>query len=248
MMDEQTKGISEDSSENLLTAATIRKTDLEAKLLEEQLSPSYRRRNTITMIAGASGLIIALVTVVGGLLSVYGWFAEQNRTREIRIEERMERALNLLSEKRASQRTAAISALHSFLTASNANRNSQVLISIANALPLEDSGVVRNAMLSFFEDIDTEIVGKPAMDAALKSLVYNSRGLVLVSDLWRKRPENLYWIENDVKEGAALQALARAMAVLLRKGAQSKDLSRTYLGRSDLSGVNLMGLTSITAF
>jgi hypothetical protein len=113
------------SSRHLLDAASARKLDLEARLLEEQLTPAHRRRENLKTIAGASGLVIAFATVIGGLLSIFSWFAQQNRDREVRIEERMSKALALLSEERPTQRAAAISSLQSFLASSDEKRNSQ---------------------------------------------------------------------------------------------------------------------------
>ena len=80
------------------------------------------------------------------------------------------------------------------------------------------------------------------MNLGLKSFAHNSRGLVRESDFWRKRPANLYRIESELKEGRALQAVARGMAILLRKGARWNDLSGVYLGRSDLTALDLAGI------
>jgi Pentapeptide repeats (8 copies) len=238
---EQTAGTV--SSKKKLDAASARKLELETKLIEDQLTPAGRRRETLKAVAGASGLILAFVAVIGGLFSILNWLFQENRNRDLRIQERMDRSLGLLSETRPTQRVAAISSLQSFIATSDDTRNSQVLVSIANALPLEEDGTVRNAMLSLFEDLDAETTGKQALDVALKSLAHNSRGLMRASDLWNKNPRlGFYRIAETIKEGAALEAIARAITVLLRKGARVKDLSEIYLPDSDLSSLDLTGI------
>jgi uncharacterized protein YjbI with pentapeptide repeats len=231
------------SNKEELDAASARKLELEAKLIEDQLTPAGRRRETLKAVAGVSGLVIALVTVIGGLLTILNWLVQENHNRDLRIQERMDRSLSLLSETRPTQRTAAISSLQSFIATSDDTRNSQVLVSIANALPLEEDGTVRNAMLSLFEDIDAKITGKQALNVALKSLAHNSRGLMRASDLWNKNPPfGFYRIAETIKQGAALEAIARAITVLLRKGARVEDLSEIYLPDSDLSDLDLTGI------
>src|SRR5216684_471412 len=108
-----------DEVERLKDATFIRKTDLEAKILEQQLTPSFRRLETLKTLTGASGLIIALVTVIGGFLSVGNWFIGQQKDRQIRSEERLDRALTMLAEKDASRRLAAVTSLGSFLRERN---------------------------------------------------------------------------------------------------------------------------------
>lgn len=228
-------------SDDRLKAASIRKTELEIKVLEEQLTPNYKRRETLKAIAAASGFVIALVAVFGGILSVLKWIDEQANSRKLRVEERLDHTLTLLSEGKANQQVAAINSLQSFILPSADPRNIQVLVSIANALPLVETAIVRNAILSLFEGIEPALAGRPALDAALKSLAQNSRSLVRETNLWHTRPSNLFDLEITVKQGPSLQAVARALAVLLRKGARSKDLSGLYLGRSDLSHLDLTG-------
>src|SRR4051794_14950049 len=88
---------SSDDGKNGLNAELARKARLEGDLLTEQLTPKHRRNETLKIVAGASGLVIAFVSLIGGLVSVAGWFINQGENRELRIEERLDRSLGQLS-------------------------------------------------------------------------------------------------------------------------------------------------------
>ena len=220
---------------------TLDKLRSEARLAADQLTPAYRRRTLISLIAGASGLVLAVIAVLGGLASAYQWFVDQRESREARSYDRMDRALNLLSGERPSQRAAAVTALDIALSNGDQQRNRQIVISIANALPLEKDSSVRNAMVWFFEDIDERAVDVDTLNAALKSLVYVNRGLTKEAGLRQSLAKDWFKIETDIPNGAALQSLARAMTALMKKGARYQDLSGLYLGRSNLSELDLDG-------
>lgn len=217
-----------------------RKAEIELALLEEQLTPAARRREWIKALASASGVILAVVALLGAVISAGEWFASQKKDRDVRNEERFERALTLLSEARPPQRAAALTTLGSFIDADNQQRDRQVLVSVANALPLEDDPSVRGAMVSFFDDIDPQVVGKLGLDAALKSLSYASRELVLRSDYWHER-DTLFSATGGSKDGATLTALERTMAGLMRKGAATHNMSGVYLEGANLSNLDLTG-------
>jgi uncharacterized protein YjbI with pentapeptide repeats len=217
-----------------------RKAEIELALLEEQLTPASRRREWVKALASASGVILAVVALLGAVVSAGEWFASQRKDRDVRTEERFERALSLLSEARPPQRAAALTSLGSFIDANNQQRDRQVLVSVANALPLEDDPSVRGAMVSFFDDIDPQAVGTLALDAALKSLSYASRDLVQRSDYWHER-DTLFPFVGGSKDGAAMTALERAMAGLMRKGARNHNMAGTYLEGADLSKLDLTG-------
>jgi uncharacterized protein YjbI with pentapeptide repeats len=222
--------------------ALIRKTKLESRLLAQQLTPSYKRLETLKTIVGASGLVIALVTLVGGFLSVGNWFVEQKKTRQIRTEERLDRALTMLADESAGKRLAAVTSLRSFLAETNDTENMQVVLALSGRLSLEDgSAPVRNAIISVLEDVDPKIVGPGVLNKALRSLVETSRGLMQEGDVWRTRPGNLWRLEEDTKVGSRLQGTAQAIVALLRKGARTDDLRGIYIGRSDLTGIDLSG-------
>jgi uncharacterized protein YjbI with pentapeptide repeats len=221
--------------------AQLRKTELECRLLAQQLTPEYRRIEWLKGIAAASGLVIAIVAVIGGFGSIAGWLIEQQKSRQVRIEERLDRALTMLADPSANRRLAAISSLRSFLAERDDTRNSQVLLALSSTLALEDSDPVRSAITSLVADVDPAIVGSSVLNRGLQALVDTSRGLVRDGDLGRKRPRNLWRLETDLKVGANLQMTADAIVSLLRKGARAQSMTGIYLGRSDLAGLDLSG-------
>jgi len=221
----------------------IRKTNLESRLLEEQLTPRYRRTEILKSIAAVSGVILAVIGLVGGILSVGRWLYELQQSRKLRTEERLDHAVQLLASSEAKERLAGLVSLRSFLFETNATQNTQVLLSLSGALRLEDSAAIRSAIAALFEDIDPQILDKASLNRGLFAAIQGSRGLVNESDLWRKRPQNLYRLEQDVEQGERLQAMAYVISTLLRKGARVNDMSGIYLGRSDLSGLDLSGIS-----
>jgi hypothetical protein len=90
-----------------LKSAQAQKTELESRLLEKQLSHSHQRLETFKAFSSASGLVLALVAVVGGLLSVFAWFIDRSRERDHRTQERLERALVGLLASSPEQRVAS---------------------------------------------------------------------------------------------------------------------------------------------
>jgi len=228
--------------ENRKNRALATKAKLECKLLEEQLTPAHKQRETFRLLASASGLLLAIVTVVGGLLSIVNWFHESNKNRTLQIEERLDRALLALSEQRPNQRLAAVVSLRSFLDDPDETRTTQVLLALTDALVIEEAAPVRNAILSALQDTKLNTANTSSLERTLQSLVQGSRGLMVEGDVWRARPGNLYRLESDLPVGPRLQAVADAMSILLRKGVRLKDMSRIYLGREDLSGLDLSGI------
>jgi len=231
--------MSEDRKDEVL----IKKTRLETRLLAQQLTPSYRRLERLKTVVGASGLIIALVTVVGGFLSVGNWFLEQKKTRQIRTEERLDRALTMLADENPGKRLAAVTSLRSFLSKDDDGQNTQVLLAFAGRLALDDSAPVRNTIVSTIEDLDVKVISTAVLNRGLQALGETSRSLMQEGDIWRTRPQNLWRLEKDAKVGARLQATAEGIVALLRKGARTTDLTGIYIGRSDLTGMDLSGIS-----
>jgi uncharacterized protein YjbI with pentapeptide repeats len=219
--------------------ALILKTKLETRILAQQLTPSYRRNERVKTLISASGLIVALATVVGGLLSVGGWLIEQTKDRQIRSEERLDRGLNLLADDSPSKRLAGVYSLRSFLDHKDSTQNTQVLLALAGRLAIDDSPTVRIAMQSAIQDIDSKQMDASTLNSGLKSLIETSRSLIAEGHFWRDDFKVAYAPNIDPKTDVKLRGTAQAMVALLRKGARSDDMTGIYLGRSDLSGIDL---------
>jgi uncharacterized protein YjbI with pentapeptide repeats len=219
--------------------ATIRKMILETKILALQLTPWHRRLEALKVIAGASGLFLVFLTVVGGIWSAGSWMYDQRRNREIRVEERLDRALSLLAEQSANKRLSAVISLRSFLAERNETQNSQVLLALSGLLAIEEAGPVRAAVLSTLRDLDVDVVQVPVLNRALYSLVGASKGLVEEADLWQANKGYAWGFRLNIPAGPRLEALAGAIVILMRKGARAEDMSGIYLARSNLSRLDL---------
>lgn len=214
--------------QNQKDAALVRKTQVETQVLEQQLGPWYRQLS-----------ITAIIAVLAGLGSVWSWVYQQSKDRQIRSEERLDRALALLADNQPNKRVAAVTSLESFLEERDDAKNTQVLQAIAGALALEDSAPVRNAIISAIEDVDPSVLSRTALDRGLRSLVEANRGLVKEGDVWLRRPENINGVEQGVKVGARLLASANAIVLMLKKGARTAGMSGVYLAKADLKGLDL---------
>lgn len=222
-----------------LNRALARKAEAEAILLEAQRAPPQRRLEILKAVAGASGIILALVSLIGGAGSVVGWLANQSRDREQRIEERLERTLTLLSSERPAQRAAAIGSLSSFLAPKESGRNTRVTVAVANALALEDDQVVRGALVAFFQNLDAGQIDQVAASRALAALAANNRALM--ADAAERDINDSFSAPDERPARDRLLALTAAMAELLRKKARAANMSGVYLSRVDLSGLDLAG-------
>jgi uncharacterized protein YjbI with pentapeptide repeats len=217
--------------------AGLEKILIETQLLREQLTPSYRRRETIKVIAGTSGLVLALVGVIGGLLSIASWLSDSRQNRELRIEERLDKALQSLADKEPNKRLAGVVSLRSFLPEADHNRQAQVILALVNSLALEDNPTVQNAINSVFQDADLKIE-TDVLNRGLKALLQMNRGLMKEGDFAHKSRSAAYHSPTD-KILSRIQPTAEAIALFLRKGATAPDMSGVYLGSTDLSGVDL---------
>jgi hypothetical protein len=224
------------SSQDELNSALVekarvetRKADLEAQLLQHQLAPAHRRLEFYKGAATASGLLIALVSLFGAFGSVGTWFVNQSRERDIRIEERLERALTGLSDPSPQRRATSLALLRSFATGTNERHSRQVILAVAEALPLESSPLVANSIVSFLGQLQG--VGHGPLAAGLNSLAEKSRRL-----LGNERAKT----GGDAVAGAQLALLASGMTALLRAGARG-ELAGVDLSGADLSGLELNG-------
>jgi uncharacterized protein YjbI with pentapeptide repeats len=220
--------------------ALARKAELECDQLERQLAPAHQRREDLRVWAGASGLVLAAIAMVGGLLSIFNWFHQANKERELRAEERLDRALQALADTRPTQRLSAVVSLEFFLQSSEVERKPRALLSLTSTLALEDAAPVRNAILTALQDLESSR-DLDALDRATQSLVQLNRGLAQEGDVWRTRPASVYTLNDEWPSWGKLQATADAIALLLSKGARIRDFSATYLAKVAFVGLDLSG-------
>jgi uncharacterized protein YjbI with pentapeptide repeats len=221
--------------------ARIKKMDAETDLVIQQLSQRHQRYEWLKVIAGFGGLITAVAAVFGLLLSASQWLESAESTRRLRVEERLDRSLTLMGGESPATRLAAVVSLSSFLK-EDKEHAPQVLQALTNALAIEESLTVRNAIIAAIERLEPPDTSAAELSHALDSLVLVSRGLTQEGDLWTSRRSSVYVTPNHATVESRALSVATAIAGLLHKGARSADMSRIYLSAVDLSGLNLAGI------
>ncbi len=104
--------------------AETAKLNVERELLEKQLAPGFQQLEWLKGISGATGIILALATLFGGLISVFEWVNQQEQSRQQRsqtewtaTEKRLDGVLLNLASDKVPIRLAALSSLRSFMDA-----------------------------------------------------------------------------------------------------------------------------------
>lgn len=208
-------------------------------MLEFQASSRGQRREYLKTVAGVGALITGFAALLGIAVSAYQYVRAADATREVRIEERLDRALALLGSETAATRLAGVVSLTSFLSVANERQANQSLLAITRAVGLEPSAAVRGAIVSTLSE--TSRLSPAQRNAALGTLAQVSRALVEEGRLrvtWRERGNAA-----PAHESAEARAISVATAIqaLLRAGARTHDMSGIYLVGADLSRINLDG-------
>ena len=221
--------------------ARIQKLVAETKLTTFQLSGAHQRYERVKAAAAIGGLVTAIAAFIGLFLSAAQWLRAEDAARRLRTEERLDRSLALLGGENAATRLGAAVSLSSFLTR-DTEYASAALQALTNALAIEESITVRNAIVAAIQRIKPEQVTKAELDRALESLVVVSRGLVDEGSLWSSRRTSVFFTPNHNSVESRALSVGTAIASLLHNGARSADMSRVYLSSVDLSGLDLAGI------
>lgn len=220
--------------------ARIQKLRAETELATLQLSRAHQGYERMKAIAAIGGLVTGIAAVLGLLLSTVQWLRSEESARQLQIEERLDHSLALLGGENAATRLAAVVSLGSFLKR-NSPHSSAALQALTNALAIEESITVRNAIVATIQRVDSAGVSDVELSGALESLLLVSRGLVAEGDLWNNRRTSVFATPaHNTVESRAL-SVAAAISILLHKGARSSDMSRIYLSSVDLSDLDLAG-------
>ncbi|HYK05302.1 MAG TPA: pentapeptide repeat-containing protein [Thermoanaerobaculia bacterium] len=212
----------------------VKKLEVETRLLEQQLTRRARFLETLKVVASVSGFFAAIVALVGFLQSA-------KAAREVRVEERFGRALQLVGDGDPSARVAGVVSLSTFVHTGESAHAREALLALTNVLAVEPTLPVRNAIVASVESIDATEFPRSELDGALISLVQLSRGLVQEGNLLRERRDNFFLPPEAGTVESRAVSVASAIAALLRKGARSPDLSRIYLAKTNLRELDLAG-------
>lgn len=225
--------------------ARIAKLDIEKQVLALQLSSQYRRNELFKTLAGVGGFLTAIAAIGTLAFTTWKFQNEASETRDVRIEERFDRALDSLSRESASSRLAGVVSLKSFLTSENRQRHSRVLLSLSHALAIESDPIVRDAIVEVLTRMDNIIVGKETLDESLDAVVELNRGLTREGDLIRSHESADSYPKSDSIEARA-RSNAAVIVALMKKGGRTQNMSRIYcvgcdFSQLDLTSVDLSG-------
>lgn len=210
--------------------ARILKLEAERKVLQDQLSGSYRTREWLKAGATAVGFLGLFITLLSALLQF-------NESRRVRSDERFEQAVKSLAGEKVAERLSGVSALNGFL-APEYSRESDALSALVNGLAIESDAVVRAAITDIFTHIGSRSIPVDALNSALSSLVNRNRTVGWMFLRSRKGDLRDFIMMVDPEEGK-VAALGQAIVLLLRAGATNRDFSEIYCIACDFSGLQL---------
>ncbi|MFC4313181.1 pentapeptide repeat-containing protein [Steroidobacter flavus] len=167
-----------------------------------------------------------------------GWEHDARQSLQLAEQERFHHLLNTLSEPDVHRRQQAIMALRGYLSEANGQYHSPALLALSGALASEPAVAVRTAIVATLAEVRADLVPSPALRGALSALIDVNRGLITEIKM-NYPPRRPLLPAPDRAAEANLQATADAIATLLRKGVQEKTLTSLYLGKVDLSGLEL---------
>ena len=98
----------------------------------------------------------------------------------------MQRSLQQLAGGTPYKRLAGVVGVSAFLTSEEKDQRAQAELALSNAVAIEESDVVRNAILSSFDHIDPKIVTRAELENTISVLVEASQNLMRTG-LWFSR-------------------------------------------------------------
>jgi uncharacterized protein YjbI with pentapeptide repeats len=224
--------------EQLESQLKIDKLKKEVSYLDYQLSKKFRRFEFLKALG--IGAVITSILALGTLaFTIYRWSKEEEISQNLRKEERLERALEKLSDSNSTKRLGAIVALRSFIKEHDNLKNSQVLLSLTNALYIETDQTVQNSIIEVFYSQEIKQIDSSIIKEALISLINLSRKNAKESRFYENIiPESPPILDFEIRQNRAA-GISKSIIALLRTGNTTKDLSGVYFVKGDLSNLNL---------
>jgi len=227
------------TTQDELNMALARKARLDSRLAAKALTRRSRRRESLASLASAGTLLVALATAMGGGFTIYRWLDDRASERELRTEERLARVLADLTSKDAAQRMGAVATVGLYLDRENQPRNMQIMLSLANAVSVEENLLIQRTMIDLLRSIDHSLVEPETLSSSLRVILNYDRALVESQAIYAARGG-----EGDDARGITirrLMALAEAIVHLQRNGGRVQDFSGVYLADTSLAGLDLSG-------
>lgn len=218
------------------------KLELECEKLRYDSHPDQRKLERMKAFAATSGVITAMVAVVGIGITLIQWQSGVRSAQESRAADRMASGLSQLTSEREPARLAGVIVLAMFLQEEDSSRKLQVVRAFANHLAVESSALVRASIVAHFEELDVRTMSVADRKQALGSLIAVGRTLF---------PQTIgNQDDDDATRAAAAEMRERAIAAgaliasLARKGVVATDLSKLCLERATFPGVTFPEGTS----
>jgi hypothetical protein len=200
------------------------------------LKPRYFLLEVAKAIAGPVAVLGLMWTIVVGI-------SQQGALQQSKEDERFDKAVTRLAGPSPTERLTGLAGLQLFLEPEYKSRHRGTLSFLVNALASESDATVRGALLDTFSRLTRLDVNQSVMNETLERLRDQNRSLLAL----RKDPSLATAKGNDEtgmgqlsqEDLAPLRATATAIAVLIRHGAVTQDLSEIYCESCDFSGKTL---------
>ncbi|MDB5692505.1 MAG: pipB2 [Alphaproteobacteria bacterium] len=220
------------------TRTEIRKLELEAKLLEQSISPETRRSERLKSVVSLFGAGTGIAAILGLLVTVAQLTSQRNADRQAKLEERLDKALERVAANEVATQLSGVATLSTYLATSDNSTwdrgaRLNIITALARMLSAEEKPVVRQAIADSFDAIPATDPGDRS--AALAALVESSRSLVISEGLTKNRAFG------EPTSQAELRAVSvgRTIVRLLRGKTVAADLAGIYCRDCDFSGLDL---------
>jgi uncharacterized protein YjbI with pentapeptide repeats len=219
----------------------IAKLQAEKRAIDENLSRKSQYLEMLKAVTGLAGVLTAIAALAGLWVSNSHWQDESRRSREAAAQQNLSHVLEELSAPVTTRQLAAIASLQPYLSERDSVRQRQILPVLASLLAVEEKPVVRSSILASFAHLSSDKIDRHLLDETLTQLAENSRGLVTEGDLWNtRRTSHLQSVPPASVEARAIST-GFAIITLIRKGANSPNLSGIYCTQCDWRGLDLRG-------
>jgi len=220
-------------------ASKTRKLELEIRQLERTMSEENWKLERLK--AWGPFLTAALTAVVA--LSAFFWsitsgWKQMTLTQNAQDQDRFDKALTRLGSASVSERLTGAAGLSLFLTSDQEQRHAATLRFLASALVIEKDSSVRQAILDTFSHMDPAVVGAPAREEGLRTLLDLNRSTYsALLHVPPSEPETQKFLAAEEADlAAAVGASAKAILIFVKNGTFGRDFSGISCEGCDFSG------------
>jgi uncharacterized protein YjbI with pentapeptide repeats len=220
-------------------ALKTEKLELEIQELQRKMSRQYWGLELFKAWAPSiTAAATAIVAIVALFWTINAGRKQIAQTQNAQDQDRFDKALTRLGSASVSERLTGAAGLSLFLTPDQESRHGATLRFLATALVIEKDPNVREAILDTFSHMDPSMVGAPAREDGLRTLLGLNRSTYkALLQVPRSEPETQKIVEaEEANLAAAVRASARAIVIFVKKGASQRDFSGINCEACDFSG------------